>query len=39
MTTFMATLYEKRPFKLFLINNGFQLLSLLLMGAIVAVWV
>ncbi|MBV8475081.1 MAG: DUF1761 domain-containing protein [Acidobacteria bacterium] len=39
MTTLMATLYEKRPFKLFLITNGFQLLSLLLMGAIVAVWV
>jgi hypothetical protein len=37
--TFTATLYEKRPFKLFLINNGFQLITLLFMGAIVAVWV
>jgi hypothetical protein len=37
--TFAATLYEKRPFKLFLINNGFQLISLLFMGATVAVWV
>jgi Protein of unknown function (DUF1761) len=30
--------YENRPFKLFLINNGFLLLSLLVMGAILAVW-
>jgi hypothetical protein len=35
--TFM--LYEQRPFKLFLINNGFQLISLMAMGAILAVWV
>jgi hypothetical protein len=33
------TLYEKRPAKLFWINSGFQLISLLIMGAIVAVWV
>lgn len=39
VTMFMTTLYEKRPFKLFLINSGFQLLSLLMMGAIVAAWV
>ena len=39
VTMFMTTLYEKRPFKLLLINNGFQLLSLLVMGALVAVWV
>ena len=37
--SFAATLYEKRPFKLFLVNNGFQLISLSFMGAIVAVWV
>jgi len=37
--TLMLTLYEKRPLKLFWINNGFQLISLLIMGAIVAVWV
>ena len=35
----MITLYEKRPAKLFWINSGFQLISLLIMGAIVAVWV
>lgn len=34
-----TTLYEKRPIKLFLINSGFNLISLLFMGAIVAVWV
>ncbi len=36
--TLAAALYEKRPFKLFLINNTYQLLGLLIMGAIVAVW-
>ena len=30
--------YERRPFKLFLINNGYLLISLLVMGAILAVW-
>ena len=39
VTTLAITIYEKKPFKLFFINNGFQLLSLLIMGAIVAVWV
>jgi hypothetical protein len=34
-----VTLYEKRPAKLFWIDSGFQLISLLIMGAIVAVWV
>jgi len=38
VTTLAASVYEKRPLRLFLINNGFQLVSLLLMGAIVAVW-
>ncbi|HJY76064.1 MAG TPA: DUF1761 domain-containing protein [Burkholderiales bacterium] len=38
VTTLAASVYEKRPLKLFFINNGFQLVSLLLMGAIVAVW-
>jgi hypothetical protein len=38
-TTLAVTLYEKRPWQLFFINNGFQLISLLLMGAILAVWV
>ena len=35
----MLSLYEKRPARLFWINSGFQLISLLIMGAIVAVWV
>ena len=30
--------FERRPFKLFLINNGYMLVSLLVMGAILAVW-
>jgi hypothetical protein len=34
----MLNLYEKRPAKLWWINNGFQLISLLIMGAMVAVW-
>ena len=34
----MLTLYEKRPVKLWWINSGFQLISMLIMGAIVAVW-
>lgn len=34
----MMILYEKRPAKLFWINSGFQLISLLIMGVIVAVW-
>jgi hypothetical protein len=38
----VATLFDVnfagRPFKLFAINNGFQLVSMLLMGAIVTVW-
>jgi len=34
-----TTLYEKRPMKLFFINSGFNFISLLFMGAIVAVWV
>jgi hypothetical protein len=39
VTTLAITIYEQKPFRLFLINNGFQLLSLLIMGAIVAVWI
>jgi hypothetical protein len=39
VTSFALTAYEKRPWRLFLINNGFQLISLLAMGAIVAAWV
>lgn len=39
VTSFALTAYEKRPWRLFLINSGFQLISLLTMGAIVAAWV
>jgi hypothetical protein len=31
-------MYEHRPFGLFLVNNGYLLLSLLIMGAVFAVW-
>ncbi len=30
--------YEKRPFKLFALHNGYNLASLLAMGVILAVW-
>ena len=30
--------YERKPFKLFLLINGYLLISLLVMGAILAVW-
>ncbi|HXX06454.1 MAG TPA: DUF1761 domain-containing protein [Pseudolabrys sp.] len=30
--------YEQRPFSYFAINNGYLLLSLMIMGAILAVW-
>ena len=30
--------YEHKPLKLYLINTGFQLVSMLIMGAILAVW-
>jgi hypothetical protein len=36
--TFGLTIYEKRPWALFGIANGFQLVSLLVMGTILAVW-
>lgn len=38
VVTLSAVNYEKRPFMLWVINNGYQLLTLLIMGAIVAVW-
>ena len=34
-----GAMYEKRPLKLVAINSGYQLVGLLVMGAIVAVWV
>ena len=33
-----VTLHEKRPAKLLWINSGFQLISLVITGAIVAPW-
>jgi hypothetical protein len=30
--------YEKRPLGLFLITNGYNLISMMIMGAIIAVW-
>lgn len=30
--------FEQRPFRLFLLNNGFQLITIALMGAVLAVW-
>ncbi len=31
-------LFEKRPFKLYLINSGYYLVSLMLMGALLGLW-
>jgi hypothetical protein len=36
--TLGITLYERKPFALFVITNGWQLISLLLIGVILAVW-
>ena len=36
--TLAAVLYEGRPIRLFLINNGFLLLSFIVMGAIIGAW-
>jgi len=38
VTTLSATLHGHRPFKLWLISNGYQLVALLIMGAILAAW-
>jgi hypothetical protein len=38
VATITTVTYEKRPFALFVLNNGYLLISLLLMGAILAVW-
>lgn len=35
---FAQNIYESRPFKLFAINTGYWLVSLLLTGGILAVW-
>jgi len=38
VATIHTVTYEKRPFKLFALHNGYNLASLLAMGAILAVW-
>jgi len=38
VATIGAVTYERKPFMLFLLNDGYLLLSLLVMGAILAVW-
>ena len=36
--TMTSVIYEKRPWKLWALDNGFWLLSLLIMGAILSAW-
>jgi hypothetical protein len=36
--TAASVLYERRPTALYLLNNGYQLASLLVMGAILGAW-
>ena len=38
VTHFALVVYEKRPFRLFVINNGYQAIALAIMGAILAIW-
>jgi Protein of unknown function (DUF1761) len=38
VTTLSQTMHEHRPLKLWLIGNGYQLVALLIMGAILAAW-
>lgn len=38
VVTIGGVTYEQKPFKLFLLINGYLLISLLVMGAILAVW-
>jgi hypothetical protein len=38
VVTIGGVTYERKPFKLFLLINGYLLISLLVMGAILAVW-
>ncbi len=38
VVTIATVTYERKPFRLFLLNNAYLLLSLLVMGAILAVW-
>ena len=38
VVTLSGTIHEHRPFKLWLIGNGYQLVALLIMGAVLAAW-
>lgn len=38
VATIVTVTYEGKPFKFFLLNNGYLLISLLIMGAILGVW-
>jgi hypothetical protein len=38
VATISTVTYEKKPVQLYLLNNGYQLVSILVMGAILAVW-
>lgn len=38
VATISSVTYEKRPIGLFWLHNGYNLISLMLMGAIIAVW-
>jgi hypothetical protein len=38
VTTLSQTMHEHRPLKLWLIGSGYQLVALLIMGAILAAW-
>jgi hypothetical protein len=38
VATLGSVTFEKRPLKLYFINNGYLLLALLLMGTVLAVW-
>jgi hypothetical protein len=38
VATLGSVTFEKRPLKLYTINNGYLLLALLLMGTVLAVW-
>jgi hypothetical protein len=38
VTSFTAVVYEHRPLQLWLINNGFQLAGLTIMGALLGGW-
>jgi hypothetical protein len=38
VTSINIVTYEHKPLKLYLLNNGYQLVSMLIMGVILAVW-